>query len=170
MGGSIRDRVIFYGVNMVVLKTSDERESSSGFTLVELMVATALVSVLFFALATVYLLVDASWDRGEAMINLGRDGSYAVEEMAMSVRQAASVTIGSGPSITIKNAADSTVARYYLQASDSTLRDLSGNRIVPSKVDSLDFAQNGDIVDIGLVLTNSEGQRAYFNTSASLRN
>ncbi len=141
-----------------------------GFTLVELMVATALVSVLFFAVATVYLLVDASWDRGEAMINLGRDGSYAVEEMAMSVRLATSVVIGSGPSLTIKNAADSTIARYFMQASDSTLRDLSGNRIIPSKVDSLAFSQNGKIIDIGLVLTNTEEQRAYFNTSVSLRN
>ena len=155
---------------MRVLKTSAVRENSPGFTRVELMVATALVSVLFFALATVYLLVDASWDRGEAMINLGRDGSYAVEEMAMSLRLASSVTIGSGPTITIKDAADSTVAQYYFQASDSTLRDLSGNRIIPSKIDSLDFTQNGDIVDIGLVLTNTEGQRAYFSTSVSLRN
>jgi prepilin-type N-terminal cleavage/methylation domain-containing protein len=141
-----------------------------GFTLVELMVATALVSVLFFALATVYLLVDASWDRGEAMINLSRDGSYAVEEMAMSVRLASSVIIGSGPSLTIKDVVDSTIAQYYLQAGDSTLRDLSGNRIIPSKVDSLHFSQTGKTVDIGLVLTNSEGQRAYFNTSASFRN
>jgi len=155
---------------MELLKTSDIGKNSAGFTLVELMVATALVSVLFFALATVYLLVDASWDRGEAMINLGRDGSYAVEEMAMSLRLASSVTIGSGPTMTIKDAADSTVAKYYFQASDSTLRDLSGNRIVPSKVDSLNFAQSGDIVDIGLVLTNAEGQKAYFNTSVSMRN
>jgi|GEM_PF-1754673 len=155
---------------MDVMNTTAERENVRGFTLVELMVATALVSVLFFALATVYLLVDSSWDRGEAMINLGRDGSYAVEEMAMSIRLASSVTIGSGPTMTIKDAADSTVAQYYLQASDSTLRDLSGNRIIPSKVDSLNFSQNGDVVEIGLVLTNSDGQRGYFNTSVSLRN
>jgi prepilin-type N-terminal cleavage/methylation domain-containing protein len=141
-----------------------------GFTLVELMVATALVSVLFFALATVYLLVDASWDRGEAMISLGRDGSYAVEEMAMAVRLGTSMQIGPSTSLTIKDAADSTIARYYLQASDSTLRDLSGNKIIPSKVDSLQFSQAGNTVDIGLVLTNSEGQTGYFNTSASLRN
>jgi len=155
---------------MNVINTAVNKENTAGFTLVELMVATALVSVLFFALATVYLLVDASWDRGEAMIHLGRDGSYAVEEMAMSVRLASSVTVGSGPTLTIKDSADSTVAQYFLQSSDSTLRDLSGNPIIPSKVDSLDFTQSGNTVDIGLVLTNPEGQRAYFNTSASLRN
>jgi len=143
---------------------------SKGVTLVELMVATGLASALFFALASVYILMDSSWDRGTSLLNLQRDGSYAVVELASAVRMGSAMEAAPATTLTIKDVNDSTLAQYYFQASDSTLRDIAGARVIPSRVDSLSFSLSGQTVAIALVLTDAQDQKAFFNTSASLRN
>ena len=144
---------------------------SAGFTLIELMVATSLMAVLFFALASFYMLVDDSWDRGGSLLNLQRDGSYALLEMATSVRMGSSVQINPSTQLVIKDASGATIAGYYRQAGDSTLRDNSGAKVVSSLVDSLQFTLSNRTVFVTLVLTDSNQQeKAYFSTAASLRN
>lgn len=143
---------------------------SNGFTLIELMVATLLVGALFFALASVFMFVDDSWDRGSSLVNLQRDGSYALSEMATSVRQGTSAQIPLPTQLIIKDEADSTIGRFYLETSDNTLRDNSATKVIPSAVDSLQFALSGKTVFITLVLVDSDDQKARFSTAASLRN
>jgi len=154
-----------------VFKTCLKRlNRAKGVTLVELMVATGLASALFFALASVYILMDSSWDRGTSLLNLQRDGSYAVVELAPAVRMGSAMEAAPATTLTIKDVNDSTLAQYYFQASDSTLRDIAGARVIPSRVDSLSFSLSGQTVAIALVLTDAQDQKAFFNTSASLRN
>lgn len=141
-----------------------------GFTLVEVMIVAALAGAFFFALASVYVLVDDSWNRGSSLVNLQRDGSYALVEMTSTIRSGATAEVPQSTRLVIKDEADSTLGQYYWQLSDKTLRDLSGAKVVPSLVDSLHFALSGEMVFVTLVLTDSDAQRALFSTAASLRN
>ena len=149
----------------------ESSKRSGGFTLIELMVATSLMAVLFFALASFYMLVDDSWDRGSSLLNLQRDGSYALLEMATSVRMGSSVQINPSTQLVIKDASGATIGGYYRQAGDNTLRDNSGAKVISSLVDSLQFTLSNRTVFVTLVLTDSDQQeKAYFSTAASLRN
>lgn len=143
---------------------------SRGFTIVELMVAVALAAVIFFGIAVAYMLFMEWWDRGTSLLNLQRDGSYALFDITKSVRGGSMVSIPSATQLDVKNAGGGTIASYYWESADSTLRNLSGGKVVASKVDSLHFAQSGPTVLVTLVLTDSDHQEAYFSTAASLRN
>ena len=142
--------------------------SPKGFTILELMVATALIGALFFALASLYMLVDDSWSRGSSLLNLQRDGSYAMSEIASSVHMGTTAVVPSSTQLDIKDETGATVGGYY--CSDDTLRDISGAKVIPSLVDSLYFALSGKTVFVTLVLADSNNQKAYFSTAASLRN
>jgi len=161
---------------MTVIPTEDTTvallkcKSSQGFTLVELMVAVALVSVLFFGLASIYMLIDDSWERGSSLLNLQRDGSYAMEEVATAVRIGASAVISPSTQLTVKDGNDVTIGRFYLEASDNTMRDDSGTQVIPSSVDSLQFSLVGRTVHMDLILTDDQDNLVYFSTAASLRN
>lgn len=141
-----------------------------GFTIVELMVAVALAALIFFGIAVVYMLFMDWWDRGTSQLNLQRDGSYALFDITNSIRGGSMVTIPSDTHLDIKNAGGGIIASYYWESADSTLRNLSGGKVVASKVDSLYFAQSGPVVLVTMVLTDAERQEAYFSTAASMRN
>jgi prepilin-type N-terminal cleavage/methylation domain-containing protein len=145
-------------------------KSSQGFTLVELMVAVALISILFFGLAGIYLLIDDSWERGSSLVNLQRDGSYALEEVATAVRMGASAIISPSTQLTVKDVNDVTISRFYLEGSDNTLRDDSGTKVIPSSVDSLLFSLVGRTVHVDMMLIDDQDNLVYFSTAASLRN
>lgn len=143
---------------------------SRGLTIIELMVAVALAAVIFFGLATIYMLTMDWWDRGSSLLNLQRDGSYALFEISTDIRRGSMAEISPSTQLRIKDSSGSTIARYYLEGSDNTLRYDSGGLVVPSLVDSLCFAQSGKTVSVLLVLADAEQQEAYFSTAASLRN
>jgi prepilin-type N-terminal cleavage/methylation domain-containing protein len=144
--------------------------SRRGITLVELMVVVALAGVIFFGLAITYMMIMDWWDRSNSLMNLQRDGSYALYEIATAIRMGSMVQIPSETQLTIQDASASTMEQFYLESSDNSLRDSSGEKVIPSLVDSLQFAFTGKTISVTLILTDSESQEAYFNTSASLRN
>jgi prepilin-type N-terminal cleavage/methylation domain-containing protein len=147
-----------------------EKKSTQGFTLIELMVAVALVVVLFFGLASVYMLIDDSWARGASLVNLQRDGSYAMTELSMAIRMGASAVISPTTQLTIKDGNGTNIGRFYLEGSDNSLRDDSGTKVIPSSVDSLAFSQAGSTIFVSLVLVDDSENKVTFSTAASLRN
>jgi Tfp pilus assembly protein PilW len=155
---------------MMVPQNLSLQKTSPGFTLVELMVVAALVFVLFIGLASVYMLIDDSWDRGVSLVNLQRDGSYAMLELTTAIRKGTAVAISPSTQVTIKDAGNSVIERFYLDSSDNTLRDDSGTKVIPSMVDSLLFTQSGPTIHVEMVLADDRDNKAYFSTGASLRN
>jgi len=144
---------------------------SRGVTIVELMVVVALAAVIFFGLATIYMLVMEWWDRGNSQLNLQRDGTFALFEMSTHIRAGSLAQTPSSTQLIIQNAAGSTIDQYYWESTDHTLRDISGQKVIPSMVDSLHFSFSyPKTVYVTLVLVDSEQQEAFFSTSASLRN
>jgi hypothetical protein len=138
-------------------------------TLVELMVAVALVSILFFGLASIYILMDDAWDRGASLVNLQRDGSYAMYEFTTTIREGAMAVVAP-TQLTIQDGSGTTLGRFYLEQSDSTLRDDAGAKVIPSTVDSLAFTQVGTTIHVDLLLVDDKENSAFFNTRVSLRN
>ena len=149
-----------------ILKQS---RKARGITLVELMVAVALVSVLFFGLASIYILMDDTWTRGASLTNLQRDGSYAMYEFTTTIRQGAMAVV-SPTQLTIQDGSGATIGRFYLEQSDNTLRDDSGTKVIPSTVDSLAFSQTGATIHVDLLLVDDQENAVFFNTRVSLRN
>jgi Tfp pilus assembly protein FimT len=144
---------------------------SRGLTIVELMVVVALAGIIFFGLATIYVMVMDWWDRGNSQLNLQRDGSYALFSMSTEIRKGSLALTPSSTELLIQNAAGSTMQQYYWETSDNTLRDISGQQVIPSLVDSLHFSITDQrTIYVTLVLADAEQQEAYFSTSASLRN
>ncbi len=144
--------------------------NSRGFTIVELMVVVALSAFIFFGLAILYMTVMDWWDRAISLMNLQRDGSYALFDISTAIRSGSNAAISPSSSLEVKNQSGTTIAQYYWETSDNTLRDISGQKIIPSLVDSLHFVQSGKTVSMILILADSEQQEAYFSTSTSLRN
>jgi len=140
-----------------------------GVTLIELMVAVALVSVLFFGLASIYVLMDDAWNRGASLVNLQRDGSYAMYEFSTTIRQGAMAVVAP-TQLTVQDGSGTTIGRFYLEQSDNTLRDDSGTKVIPSTVDSLAFSQAGATILVDLLLVDDRENAVFFNTRVSMRN
>jgi prepilin-type N-terminal cleavage/methylation domain-containing protein len=140
-----------------------------GVTLIELLVAVALVSILFFGLASIYILMDDAWDRGASLVNLQRNGSYAMYEFSTTIRQG-SMAVVTPTQLTVQDGSGTTIGRFYLQGSDNSLRDDSGTKIIPSTVDSLAFSQAGATIHVDLLLVDDRDNAAFFNTNVSMRN
>ena len=149
-----------------VLKQST---TDRGFTLVELMVAVALAAVLFFGLASIYMLINDAWDRGASLASLQRDGSYAMYEFTTIIRQGTAAVVAP-THLTIQDGGGSTLGRFYWEQSDNTMRDDSGNKIIPSTVDSLGFSQAGATIQVDLLLADDKENTVFFNTNVALRN
>jgi hypothetical protein len=91
--------------------------------------------------------------------------------MSTEIRKGSLALTPSSTELLIQNAAGSTMQQYYWETSDNTLRDISGQQVIPSLVDSLHFSITDQrTIYVTLVLADAEQQEAYFSTSASLRN
>jgi prepilin-type N-terminal cleavage/methylation domain-containing protein len=149
-----------------ILKQSN---TARGFTLIELLVAVALAAVLFFGLASIYMLINDAWSRGASLASLQRDGSYAMYEFSTTIRHGTAAVV-SPTQLTVQDGGGATIGRFYWDQSDNTLRDDSGNKIIPSTVDSLGFSQAGAVIHVDLLLADDKENTAFFNTDVALRN
>ena len=155
---------------MMAAQKKVHQKNAAGFTLIELMVAVALAVVIFFGLASLYMLMNDSWERGSSLVNLQRDGSYAMMELTTTIRAGSAAIIAPSSQLTVKDAGNTTIGRFYLESSDQSLRDDLGNKVIPSLVDSLVFTQSGPTIYVELMLADDKENTAYFTTGASLRN
>ena len=155
---------------MMAAQKKVHQRNAAGFTLIELMVAVALAVVLFFGLASLYMLMNDSWERGSSLVNLQRDGSYAMMKLTTTIRAGSAAIIAPSTQLTVKDAGNTTIGRFYLESGDQSLRDDSGNKVIPSLVDSLVFTQSGPTIYVELMLADDKENTAYFTTGASLRN
>ncbi len=155
--------------------------SSTGFTLVELLIAAGLSVAVIAAVIVAYTGTVRSWQTTAAYANIQREASLAIEVMARSIRPGSNVTIGTGGDslavILSTDASDSTIALFYLD-DDGNIMDIRG-AVVTNRVDSLGFSSpdqkivNIDLVikdDIGTAERITDDQAVHMSTTAICRN
>jgi len=98
-----------------------------GFSLVELMVATAIMLVIFGVIASTYLISQRLWRGGFTQITFQSTGRAALEKMARNLRSAiGAAVLDSGnkirfvtdPNRTYSNASDDITCEYYISGTN----------------------------------------------------
>jgi prepilin-type N-terminal cleavage/methylation domain-containing protein len=123
-------------------------ERQRGFTLVELMVATVLASIVLLAVVSIFIASMEAWERAGARLALQRNAHLAMERMAADVRAGSTVVIG----------ADETSMSIYRTTA-------SGDSLISSyRLDGDELKNNHDTVLLdkltSLRFTSSSGTRA----------
>lgn len=99
----------------------------NGFTLVELMVATSIMLVVFGVVTSTYLITQKLWKGGFTQISFQSTGRVALANIAMNLRSAtAAAILDSGdkirfvidPNRTYNNAADDITCEYYVSGTN----------------------------------------------------
>lgn len=151
-----------------------------GLTLIELSIATAIMALVVTPCVSVYIATTRSWEGTEALANVQRDASFAVDLMVRSIRGASGVVIGARPDsmdVIVHGAwGDSVCARYYVNE-ENQLVDMNGEVIVEG-VDSTVFSLDGSVVSIDITLTDDSGtpfrwtddQSVFMSSSVVCRN
>jgi hypothetical protein len=108
---------------------------------------------------SVYIATTRSWQGTEALAEVQRDASFAMDVMTRQIREASSVVIGASPdSIEVMfrgDAGDTVGARYYVNG-EHQLVDINGTVLV-NGVESLVFAREGSALNIDVTLTDDSG-------------
>ncbi len=133
--------------------------SQRGLTLIELSIATAIMALVVTPCVSIYIATTRSWEGTEALANVQRDASFAVDVMVRSIRGASRVDVSVRPDsmdvIFRGTAGDSVGARYYVNGQNE-LVDINGEVIVEG-VDSAVFSLDGSVVSIDITLTDDSG-------------
>ncbi|MBI2875930.1 MAG: prepilin-type N-terminal cleavage/methylation domain-containing protein [Candidatus Tectomicrobia bacterium] len=163
-------------------KTIGKPQDEGGFTLVEVLIVALLGSVILLGLTTLYVNGLAFYDQGIGRLELQRQGSLAMEDMAREIREGTGFTIGGAQDRLDVTVAAGTLA-YFRAGNNLNFQDTAGNILtlvpsasVPCSVSQLTFTPrdpDGDgmneVVQIELELTDGGGQIAAFRTMVLLR-
>lgn len=126
----------------------------SGLTLVEVLVAIAVLSLLAISVSTVLNISDMAWNTDMGLVDLQQQTRQAMVRMVREIRQADSVISASGTTITFSTpwtATDSIT--YRLEGKQITREYPSGSgtkSILGNNINSLDFVHGSCVVEIEL--------------------
>ncbi len=133
--------------------------AAGGFTLAELSIAVAAMSLVILPCVSIYTATTRSWEGTAALAEIQRDASFAVDVMVRSIREASDVVVGVRPDsmdvIYHGTYGDSIGARYYVNDEDQ-LVDMNGMVLVEG-VDSAVFSRDGAVVSIDITLASDSG-------------
>jgi len=175
-------------------------KDNRGFTLIEMLIASGISLIALGGVITLFLTALETWTVGAAEIRLERNGRLLLEKIVRGPNGQAGLREAAASSVTIdadqagisflvdKNSeptstiADDTTVRIYLDQSNQRVvydpdTSLSGNAFNLNRdavVDSVIFAQSGNMVSIDLQLTDTVGttqqtMQTSFQTSVFLR-
>ncbi len=133
--------------------------SLTGFTLIELMVSTLLLTFIIGALIAVFNMGRNVYDSHEGMLDMQRIVRHSIEGMIRELRQsrAADINIGGGGAtisfvvpISIDPLTNSSAIQYYVDANNQLIREhpIGTLQVLAVNVDSVNFTLNGNMLDI----------------------
>ena len=138
--------------------------SRKGFTIIELLMATTIMTLVISGSITIYIMSLTAWKEGSVQIALQRKASIAMEKMLRGVtgmdgiREADTVVLPNTTTIQYTSGIDSITRSFYLNG-DKIMYDpdtsISGDQFciaekVRTSPSGLTFAVSGDIVTINL--------------------
>lgn len=135
----------------------------SGFTLVEMMISTTILTLVLSGLASSFIFTARSSVSMGNYSDMAREGSHFLETFAREVRMASDVTALSTEAFTMVvsyAATDVTVEYAYIPADETLVRRAGGNeKIVLRDVEALEFkffnlvnAQTTNLMEVKSVL------------------
>ena len=151
-----------------------------GLTMMEVIVATIVTSIVLLALISLYLTAMDAWDRSGARLAMQRSVDLALERMAADVRRGSKIEIGPGQvemSVFRTTATgDSLVASYELVGDE-----LQNNHgvVLADHVTSLQFTSSGSTKvtmqltledDLGTASLDGDDVRLYVKSAIVCRN
>lgn len=142
-----------------------------GATIIEVLAALTLFSLILFVALAFSLRGYSFWDRDEAQIDLQREARKAMMQISDEMRQAARIDgIGeSGVSFVLP---DGRPVQYFLDASTNSIRRISGgdSRVVATNVGSLNFAQAGPrLISFDVESMERKGCKVHLHMTVFLR-
>jgi prepilin-type N-terminal cleavage/methylation domain-containing protein len=139
---------------------------TAGFTLVEVLVACLIFSVIIGATFALLRIGDISWHFDMGLLDINQHLRHGMDVMMRELRQAddGSVVIDVGGD-EIEFAIDGADVSYYLQDSNLVRENPSGTiRVVAQNISSLQFAQTGSVVQIDLTGSKTVSRKDFSNT------
>ena len=145
------------------------RRSTSGFTLVELMVALMLTALVAVIVGVIYLTNQRSWKQGQEKLILQQEVTRCVEQIARDVRASRWVQYAGPTDLRTYDATGSETHHYYLSG-DKLYQD--AGPLVDLKCTQLTFGINSDttIVSVVVELEDAAENKVKVETDAALRN
>ena len=133
--------------------------SDKGFTLVELMVSTLLLTFMIGALIAVFNMGRNVYDSNEGMLDMQRIVRQSIEGMTRELRQSrkADITIGGGGTtisflipISIDPLTSSSSIQYYVDEDNQLIREHPAGtlQVLAAGINSVNFTLTGDMLDI----------------------
>lgn len=148
------------------------KKIEKGFTLVELIIALIISTMILFAVGGIIVSTFSFWQKGEEQINLQKDISYAALVMEKNIREG--ISFGppppSGTQLNINQA--SGIIRFWLD-NNNLMADLgAGGYILVNNVQDLSFtvsSASSPAVNITLTL-NKDNKSSYLESTVMPRN
>ena len=151
-----------------------------GLTMMEVIVATIVTSIVLLALISLYLTSMDAWDRSGARLALQRSADLALERMAADVRGGSKIEIGAGQmemSVFRTTATGDSLVASYERVGDE-LRNNHG-AVLADHLTSLKFTSTGGTKvtmqltledDLGTPSLNGDDVRLYVTSAIVCRN
>ncbi len=146
------------------------KNKTSGFTLIELMIAVVITGIGILAVGWILLLTQNSWKEGNAKLQLQRDTYYAILRIEHELKPASlSDVVCNSSELVI----DNNGKKFFLQ-SDDLLFQKSGSDSPESVVEGdtgteFDVTSSSDVVNINFTLVRGNLE-SFITTSVKPRN
>lgn len=154
--------------------------NKKGFSLIELMVTLALLSIIVIGLVTFFGGGIRSWITGNNQLRSQREARMAMDMMVKEMRSGDSVTFNSEQSVTVNIPAlgsDNPYIVTFKKDDDSLKKETVKNGVTSisellSEISKLEFSVNGNRIDIELEMDLDDDGKSDINlkTDVFLRN
>jgi hypothetical protein len=155
---------------------TDHRRSESGFSVVEMAVASFIALIFMLTAGSAYLVNQKAYKRNDEKRQLQQTVAQAMEIMERKVRSAAEATIPAPPNnnrITLLDRAGGTITTFRLQTVGSTDRLFEQSALLAQqKLIGLTFVPNSDTTKVIISLNLQDGNynKVAMRSTATLRN
>lgn len=122
----------------------------NGLTLAEVLVATVVLSLLLAGALTILNSSDMVWNVDMGLVELQQQTRQAVTGMTSEIRQADSVSVASGSTITFSTPWTVNDITYSLSGDQIARACGNSTSVLADNIHSLNFAFDSDIVEIQL--------------------
>lgn len=148
------------------------QRNCAGLSLIEALIGTFIVVVLFIAVWFHYAHTQEIWKRGRDKVQLQQAISQVSEAIGRDARAGAGVVVSSASDITIVDRYGNAIRRYYHDGANGLLLMTGGDPVVPEKCTAVTFTLAADSTQLRYLFTLEDSwlNRATIRGSASLRN
>lgn len=148
-------------------------KKQSGFSLIEVVIAMGISSVVLLAVGLVLAASQTRWNNTWGKVNLQQDGSYIMQSVTQSLKEATSAVVeNNGKKITIYDTNGNWV-RYIFKRNNKQLKykiqGQSNKTLIDGYVEDLRFNVEDNKVEIELTLEKDD-QEVCLDSTIQMRN